>query len=94
MAEAPAPVLSATSWAQCTCKPCETRRRVKQLLSGCPCKECQPGDGIDYARHLSARRYQMRKRLTVLLEKNDRGALTPAEETELDSLCSGYLFGT
>lgn len=93
MAETSAPARSGTSWAQCTCDRCETRRRVKRLAAGCPCKECQPGEGIDFAKHLSVRRQRDRLRLKELLEKNDRGVLTPAEEAELDDVCSSYLFG-
>lgn len=91
--ESPSPVLSHTSWAQCTCKRCTARRRVKALLDGCPCKQCQPGPGLDFSWKLSQRGRTQRLRLKVLLAKNDRGELTPDEETELDGMCHDYLFG-
>lgn len=59
----------------------------------CPCKECQPGPGVDHSARLGARSRYRRQRLKVLLEKNDTGGLDPAEETELDDLCHTYLFG-
>lgn len=93
MSETSSPVLPDTSWAQCTCPRCERRRASLSLASGCPCDECQPGEGIDFAKHLSARSHKTRKRMKILLEKNDRGTLTPDEEIELDHVCHDYLFG-
>lgn len=93
MPEAPSPVLSRTSWAQCQCERCAARRLAKSLLSGCPCKECQPGPGIDYGRGTGARTATRRAELTLLLRKNDRGELTPAEENRLDDLCQQYIYG-
>ena len=92
MPEAPSPVLSVASWAQCSCTRCAARRALLHA-SGCPCKECQPGPGIDYGRGIGVRTATRRAELTLLLRKNDRAELTPAEENRLDDLCQQYIYG-
>ena len=89
MAETSSPALEGATWAQCTCKTCAARRQQDSPEPGCPCKECQPGSGIDYGaiRHNVTRRRQARMR--VLLQ---RDPLTPAEERELDDLLHIYLY--
>jgi hypothetical protein len=66
---------------------------VKSLRDGCPCKECQPGPGIDFDRGAGVRTATRRAELRLLLKKNDEGLLTPAEEDRLDELCHQYLYG-
>lgn len=92
VSESPSPVLSQASWAQCTCGTCKGRR-APLLASGCPCKECQPGEGIDFGRTHGVRTATRRAELTLLLRKNDKGPLTPAEEARLDELCHQYIYG-
>jgi hypothetical protein len=93
MPEQPSPVLEETTWAQCTCKRCVRRRVERSLADGCPCKECQPGSGIDFDRGAGVRTATRRAELKLLLKKNDAGALTPAEEERLDYLCHDYIYG-
>lgn len=92
MSETSSPALSAASWAQCSCTRCAARR-ARLHASGCPCKECQPGPGIDYDRGIGVRTATRRAEMRLLLKKNDQGTLTPAEETRLDELCHQYLYG-
>lgn len=78
------------SWAQCTCLQCRVRRVELRLSGGCPCKECQPGEGIDFGRSHGAKTRARNAELAVLLAKP---SLTPEEEVRLDELCHSYLFG-
>ncbi len=89
-----------TPWlpAHCSCG-C---RKAEATADGCPCKECQPGPGIDYpalravrngdiGRSLSpfsGMRARDRTRMNHLLEKDP---LTKDEEAELDGLLNVYL---
>jgi hypothetical protein len=93
MPEQPSPVLESPAWSQCTCKRCKDRRLAAKLLAGCPCKQCQPGDGIDFDRGAGVRTATRRAEMRLLLKKNDAGTLTPAEEDRLDYLCHDYIYG-
>lgn len=66
----------------CGCRPPDVAE------PGCPCKECQPGPGVDH----EAKRYKVtvmrRKRMQYLLVKDP---LTPDEAEELDGLLHLYL---
>ena len=85
--------LAEVSWAQCTCKRCEARRREREAASGCPCPECQPGPGIDYIGNGRVRTATRRAEMALLLKKSDRGTLTDAETQRLDGLLHDYLHG-
>jgi hypothetical protein len=91
MPEQPSPVLEGVSWAQCLCPPCKARRAERSHAPGCPCKECQPGEGIDFDRGHGVRTATRRAEMRLLLKKNDQGNLTPAEADRLDELCHLYL---
>lgn len=49
----------------------------------CPCEECRPGPGIDFASRRASTRSGARERVNELLFKEDR---TSEEDTELDRL--------
>lgn len=93
MSETSSPARPAWGPAYCTSSCCAARRAQLEHPDGCPCKECQPGDGIDFGRKHGVRTATRRAELTLLLRKNDRGALTPAEEARLDELCQQYIYG-
>jgi hypothetical protein len=88
MPEQPSPVLTGVSWAQCTCKPCKARRAKERPEPGCSCKECQPGEGVDYGLNRNNRAKVRRERLKVLLQRED---LNKTEEQELDDLLHLYI---
>lgn len=52
---------------------------------GCPCKECQPGPGIDHEGNQGFKERHRRERLRYLLAK-DTDLLTDSEVEELDGL--------
>jgi hypothetical protein len=88
MPEQPSPVLDGVSWAQCACKPCKVRRTKENHAAGCPCKECQPGEGIDYGLNRNNRARVRRERMQALLRRDD---LNTDEEQELDELLHLYI---
>jgi hypothetical protein len=84
--------------------PCGCGCRPAGCEPGCPCKQCQPGPGIDFrtGRRSSwdpentawgARRSedaQARSRMVLLLERTH---LDPLEQEELDGLLTRYVHG-
>lgn len=93
MSETVSPVPAVLPWAQCTCERCTRLRAERSLADGCPCKECQPGPGIDFDHGAGVRTATRRAEMRLLLKKNDAGTLTPAEEDRLDYLCHDYIYG-
>lgn len=71
------PVDIASPHCGCGCRP------AAALSPGCPCKECQPGPGIDHGAWSSSKEKQRRARLSHLLRLEE---LTEAEAGELDGL--------
>lgn len=65
----------------CGCRP------VEATDPGCPCAECQPGEGLSYG-HRHNVQVSDRLRMRVLLQ---RRLLTPDEEAELDGLLAAYI---
>lgn len=86
MAERPSAVRVKVAWpyAACRCPQCVSRTLA--LGTVCPCKECQPGPGLDMHRvridrnRRTAEKVRRRNRLSELLGK-DR--LTDEEDAEL-----------
>lgn len=69
----------------CGCRPAAAR------APGCPCKECQPGPGIDHERRRHNTVAVRRERLRELLSKQDFRTLTAEEDQELEGLLHLYL---
>lgn len=75
--------MSTYSPCRCGCQPL--------VLTGCGCKECGPGRGIDHegnSRRLSVGR---KIRMNALLAR-DFEKLSPLEKAELDDLLGLYLY--
>lgn len=77
----------ALEWHLCGCG-C----RKETCAPGCPCRECQPGPGIDYGHRRRAVFRSYRRRMDELLRRGD--TLSPAEAEELDQLLLWYLHGS
>lgn len=79
--------MSAPAWlaAQCGCG-C----RPADAAPGCPCKECQPGPGIDHMAGRGAKARARNDRLRDLLHRPEED-LTEAETAELDGLLHWYI---
>ena len=60
---------------------------------GCPCKECQPGPGIDYLSRHQGRRRTSRARINHLLRIPDAD-MTGAERDELEDLLTRLVHGS
>ena len=87
MAETASPDLEGPTWAQCTCPRCEARREQESPEPGCPCKECQPGPGLNFESIRWNRVKNRQARLRALLQKDE---LTRREQDELDMLLHLY----
>lgn len=59
---------------------------------GCPCRECQPGPGIDHIARYRERRPARRTRLNRLLRMPEE-SMTDAERDELENLLDGLVHG-
>jgi len=68
----------------CGCRPAG-------CADGCPCKECQPGPGIDFRTEQIETASRRRKRMQALLRRGDD--LTTVEQLELDDLLSVMIHG-
>lgn len=75
---------TALDWNQCGCgcRPADTHG------TGCPCRECQPGGGIDHLAQYNRRSRRHTNRMQELLQRH---FLTPAETAELDALLEAFV---
>lgn len=80
--------MTATAWhvCGCGCRPQHTEG------PGCPCRQCQPGPGIDFPGQRRSRLRQSRGRMQYLLAQ-DFDRLSVPEQQELDQLLEMYLHG-
>lgn len=77
--------MSAPAW---LAAPCGCGCRPEGLEPGCPCPECQPGDGIDHEASQGIRERLTRTRMKELLLKEP---LSPEEAEELDGLLHWHI---
>lgn len=88
MASSTSPARPAWGPSYCTSRCCYPRRIKLEDPDGCACKECQPGDGIDFGSERWNKIQKRRTRLRVLLQ---REVLTQREQDELDELLHLYV---
>jgi hypothetical protein len=84
-----APTREAWGPSACGCADCAPRLRRAEA-PGCPCRQGQPGPGINFLGSYSLRSRMRTQRIDTLLRKKE---LTPQEEAELDDLLHSIIHG-